>query len=131
MSRRLGLPLGAALAASLLLMACGSGHETERLQKLVGAWLRPDGGYVLTIQSIDDNGKVTASYANPSPIRVHQAKATINDRDELILFVELRDANYPGSIYTLRYNAETDRLEGDYYQAAMRQHFPVAFVRRP
>src|SRR5690349_10593320 len=33
------------------------------------------------------------------------------------VFVELRDVNYPGSIYTLTYEASSDQLKGIYYQA--------------
>jgi hypothetical protein len=46
------------------------------------------------------------------------------------LFIELRDANYPGSTYRLRYDAGRDVLEGAYFQAVERQTYDVSFVRR-
>jgi hypothetical protein len=95
---------------------------------LAGRWQRPDGGYVLEISDIGPNGRAKAAYFNPRPIHVERAEW--KDRDgPLQLFVELRDVNYPGSTYTLTYEAETDRLAGIYYQAAMRQTFDVAFER--
>lgn len=134
MSRRAVLLLAAAvtvIVGALIFTYRRDPGPDERYQKLQGKWLRPDGGYVLTIAAVDSSGNLIASYANPQPIRVHDAKAAVNERGEMMVTVELRDVNYPGSTYTLRYSAETDRLEGDYYQAAMRQHFPVVFVRRP
>ena len=46
------------------------------------------------------------------------------------LFVELRDVNYPGSTYSLRYDPARDVLEGAYFQAMEQQTFDVSFVRR-
>ena len=43
--------------------------------------------------------------------------------------VELRDVNYPGSTYTLTYDAKTDRLVGRYFQAVTGETFDVYFVR--
>jgi len=43
--------------------------------------------------------------------------------------LELRDVNYPGSTYTLQYDASYDRLEGTYFQAVHRQTFDIEFVR--
>ena len=45
------------------------------------------------------------------------------------MFVELRDVNYPGSAYNLRYDPKTDRLIGTYFQAVQRQTYDVEFVR--
>jgi len=45
------------------------------------------------------------------------------------VFIELRDANYPGSTYTLADDAKTDRLVGRYHQAVARETFEVFFVR--
>ncbi len=96
---------------------------------LAGRWQRPDGGYVLEISDIGPDGRVKAAYFNPRPI--HVARAEWKDREGLLqLFVELRDLNYPGSTYTLTYDAEADRLAGVYYQAALRQTFDVVFERR-
>jgi hypothetical protein len=45
------------------------------------------------------------------------------------VFIELRDANYPGSTYNLTYDPQSDQLQGIYYQAALQQQFEVFFVR--
>ena len=47
----------------------------------------------------------------------------------IILFVELRDVNYPGSNYSLQYDKVTDRLKGKYFQAVERRTFNVEFMR--
>ncbi len=103
-----------------------AGSDSSRL---AGRWQRTDGGYVLEISDIGPNGQATAAYFNPRPI--HVARAEWKEQDGRPgLFVELRDVNYPGSTYTLTYDAAADRLEGIYYQAAMRQTFDVVFERR-
>jgi len=43
--------------------------------------------------------------------------------------LELRDVNYPGSMYNLRYDPENDRLNGTYFQAVQRETYDVEFVR--
>ena len=95
---------------------------------LKGRWLRPDGGYILSVKDVDAGGKMDAAYYNPRPINVSKAQATW-EAATLKVFVELRDTGYPGSTYTLIYDPRTDRLGGLYYQAAMGQHFDVIFVR--
>ena len=97
-------------------------------QRLEGKWVRPDGGYVLEVKSIKRDGSVSAAYFNPRPVRVFRAEIAKKD-GAITLFVELRDVNYPGSIYNLQYDAATDRLKGTYFQAVERQTFSVEFVR--
>jgi hypothetical protein len=97
-------------------------------EKLKGRWQRPDGGYVLAINSIAGSGAIDASYYNPNPIHVAKAKAK-REGATLQVFVELRAPNYPGSTYTLTYDQEQDQLRGDYFQAVERQNFKVLFVR--
>ena len=70
----------------------------------------------------------TPHYFNPRPINVFQAQASHKD-GSLVVFVELRDANYPGSTYQLTYDAKADQLFGTYYQAAIKERFDVAFGR--
>ena len=41
---------------------------------LPGRWVRPDGGYVITIKSVDATGKLDAAYANPSPLPFAKAE---------------------------------------------------------
>jgi len=98
-------------------------------QRLVGRWLRPDGGYILEIRSVSPEGKIDASYLNPRSIRVARAEAFL-EAGKVTLFIELRDVNYPGSTYRLVYDGGRDVLEGLYYQALQQQTFDVAFVRR-
>jgi len=98
------------------------------LQKLIGKWERPDGGYILEIRGVDAGGKLDASYANPSPIKVSRARA-YSEGGETKLFIELTDVNYPGCIYQLALDTKNDQLFGTYFQAALQQTFDVAFGR--
>jgi hypothetical protein len=91
--------------------------------RLPGRWVRPDGGYVISIKSVD------ASYANPNPLPFYTAIAT-GDGGTLKLFFELRAGGYDGSTYTLNYDVAGDQLKGTYYQAVARQTFEVFFVRK-
>ncbi|MBW2642538.1 MAG: hypothetical protein JRC89_04000 [Deltaproteobacteria bacterium] len=91
--------------------------------------MRPDGGYVIKIRHIDKSGRVDAGYFNPRSINVSSAFAS-TETGRLKLFIKLQDRGYPGSTYTLIYNEENDALIGIYYQAALRQSFEVAFVRK-
>jgi len=107
--------------------------ETETKGKkgfevLEGRWLRPDGGYIIQIRSVDATGKMDAGYFNPRPIKVSRAEAT-KESGKTKVFVELNDVGYPGSTYTLTYDAKDDVLRGIYYQAAMKQSFDVYFTR--
>ena len=97
-------------------------------QKLKGRWQRPDGGYIMEIKSVAPDGAMDAAYFNPKSIHIAKAEASRNGADTKV-FIELRDANYPGSTYTLTYDPASDQLKGIYYQAVERQRFPVAFVR--
>lgn len=98
-------------------------------ERLRGRWLRPDGGYVLEVRTVNTEGRVEAAYYNPRPIHVGAAHASQTNQATQ-LFVELRDVNYPGSTYTLTYYPLTDRLAGIYFQAAQGQSFDVEFVRQ-
>ena len=75
-----------------------------------------------------NEGSVQASYFNPRPINVSRAEVGRTD-GSLTVFVELRDVNYPGSAYNLRYDPATDRLTGTYFQAVERQTYDIEFVR--
>jgi len=98
------------------------------VQRLAGRWVRPDGGYILELQEIKKDGSLRAAYFNPRPIKVFSAKWSRTER-KIDLFVELRDVNYPGSTYNLRYESKTDRLKGIYFQAVERQTFEIQFIR--
>ncbi|HWI58101.1 MAG TPA: hypothetical protein VNZ22_12805 [Bacillota bacterium] len=97
-------------------------------QKLTGKWLRPDGGYILEIKSVDAEGKLEAGYFNPDPITVSKAVA-LRDSQGTQVVIELRDVNYPGCLYRLKYDPKSDQLYGTYYQAAMDQTFDITFGR--
>jgi hypothetical protein len=96
---------------------------------LVGQWVRPDGGYVISIKAVNAGGKLDASYANPTPLPFSAAEAT-RDSGVFKLFFELRAGGYNGSTYTLTYDAASDQLKGVYYQAVARQKFEVVFKRK-
>jgi hypothetical protein len=103
--------------------------EEVNVERLVGRWLRPDGGYILEIRRGHANGHLDAVYFNPRPI--HVARAEWHRKEgRLQVFVELRDVNYPGSTYTLDYVLKQDRLVGAYFQAVQQQTFDVEFVRQ-
>jgi hypothetical protein len=95
---------------------------------LPGRWVRVQGGYVITIDSVDADGRLDASCANPRPLPFHTAVAT-RDGDGLKLFFELRAAGYNGSTYMLSYDAANDRLTGIYDQVVVKQKFEVVFIR--
>ena len=103
--------------------------ESVSEQRLVGRWLRPDGGYILEIRRAQTNGRLEAAYLNPRPINVARAEWHRKE-GRLQVFVELRDVNYPGSTYTLDFLPEQDRLVGAYFQAVQQQTFDVEFVRQ-
>ena len=98
-------------------------------ERLVGRWIRPDGGYVLEIRSAQADGKLDAAYLNPRSIKVSRAEWR-REEGRLLVFVELRDVNYPGSTYNLRFMPDKDSLVGAYYQAVQKQTFDVEFVRQ-
>jgi len=97
--------------------------------KLIGPWLRPDGGYVIDIRNISAGGMMEAAYFNPRPINVSRAEVA-RKKGSLEVFIELRDTGYPGSTYTLVYDPQQDVLSGIYYQATIGQSFEVIFVRK-
>ncbi|MBE0617519.1 MAG: hypothetical protein IH608_06285, partial [Proteobacteria bacterium] len=61
------LALVAVLALAAFEASGGSGPAADA-QRLVGRWVRPDGGYVLELVAIRDDGGVEALYFNPRPI---------------------------------------------------------------
>jgi hypothetical protein len=127
---------------SLLVVAvlCGGCGKTEPgkaapavapksdYQKLVGKWLRPDGGYVIEIKSVAADGKMEAGYFNPNPIHVSQAAAS-REGSVTKVFIELRDENYPGCTYKLTYDPGNDRFSGVYFQASQQQFYNIEFIR--
>ncbi len=98
------------------------------VQRLVGNWVRPDGGYILGVRTVDGTGHVDATYLNPRPIHVMRANAS-SMGSTMKLFIELRDEGYPGCTYDLTYNPGDDTLQGIYFQAQIQQRFDVVFLR--
>lgn len=97
-------------------------------QRLIGRWVRPDGGYILELKEIGKDGKLKAAYFNPKSIKV--ARAELHRKEgRLTLDVELRDVNYPGSTYHLQYDPKTDRLIGTYFQAVYGETYEIEFTR--
>jgi hypothetical protein len=99
------------------------------LDVLKGAWIRPDGGYTIAIESVGTNGRLDAMYFNPNPLPFAKAQAS-QDGTKLRASFELRSGGYEGSTYELTYDPTTDRLVGIYYQAVAKQNFEVFFTRR-
>jgi hypothetical protein len=95
---------------------------------LLGRWVRPDGGYAITITGVGTDGKLDAGYANPSPLPFAKAEAS-RDGKTIKIFLELRAGGYAGSTYTLTYDPVADRLAGIYFQAVAQHRFNVYFVR--
>ncbi len=98
------------------------------VQRLVGRWVRPDGGYILEVREVHKDGSVDAAYFNPRSVKVFKAVWT-KKRGKISVMVELRDVNYPGSTYNLRYDPKTDRLKGTYFQAVEKETYAIEFVR--
>lgn len=116
-----------ARTALTLLLASASAWASD-YHSLIGRWQRTDGGYVLDIRRVANDGTMQAGYFNPRPINVSRAKASVF-KEHLKVEVTLRDTGYPGSTYTLLYDPAKDALLGWYYQAVEKQNFDVIFVR--
>jgi hypothetical protein len=101
---------------------------SSEFSALIGRWVRPDGGYVITVKAVDANGKLDASYTNPNLLPFYTAEVT-RDGENVKLFFELRAGGYNGSTYNLNYDAASDQLKGVYHQAVAKQKFDVVFRR--
>jgi hypothetical protein len=125
-----GLLLVIGLVAAVLLIdwSSNTAPNPSEAERLVGRWERQDGGYVLEIRHVAADGQAEASYFNPNPIHVAQAGVK-QEGASVGIFIELQDVGYPGSTYTLTYDAQRDELQGTYFQAATQQQFDVTFVR--
>lgn len=110
--------------------AAEASHSARKsdIQRLVGNWVRPDGGYVLELKRIGKDGSLKAAYFNPRPIHVSRAEYHCKG-GTISIFVELRDVNYPGSTYNLQYDPTSGRLKGIYFQAALQQQYEVEFEK--
>jgi hypothetical protein len=104
--------------------------STKNINKnlLEGNWLRTDAGYRILISNLNEDGTLSAQYFNPNPINVGKANWE-ESYGNFKIIIELRDVNYPGSIYTLNYLPDRDMLAGEYYQAVEGLTFYVEFAR--
>jgi hypothetical protein len=110
-------------------MRASDAAATTGFDVLKGAWVRPDGGYVIVIKSTTPNGQIEAMYFNPNPLPFAKAQAA-HEGMTLRAFFELQAGGYGGSTYELSYDPASDRLKGIYYQAVAKQKFDVYFVRK-
>lgn len=101
----------------------------EGVAKLLGRWVRSDGGYVLELRNPDSSGKLEAKYLNPKPINVSRA-IWMRGGQGLQVAVELNDVGYPGATYVLSHDVQTDRLVGQYTQPQMQQTYEIEFIRQ-
>ena len=130
-AQALALALGGAAAQTVApgpASAPATAASLAAYSALIGRWVRPDGGYVITIRSVDAAGRLDAAYANPGPLPFYTAEAR-REGGQTRLFFELRAGGYGGSTYRLSYDAASDRLVGVYYQAVARQSYDVFFER--
>lgn len=106
-----------------------SQKEANPENELLGTWNRTDGNYSLVISDLKEAGQLVVQYLNPAPINVGRAAWRIH-QGKVQVYIELRDENYPGSIYQLSYEEASDQLMGTYYQAVTRQTYEVQFERK-
>ena len=104
--------------------------EKPDFKVIMGEWVRIDGGYVINVSSIKEDGSVDVGSSTPREIYVAEAKVSLW-KGMVRLYIKLQDKGYPGSTYTLYYNAEKKGLAGFYYQAVQKQTYEVVFVRKP
>jgi len=97
--------------------------------KLTGRWVRPDGGYIIEILNVHDEGTLEAAYYNPNPINIARAEWKEED-NRLKIFILFDDVNYQGSTYTLDYFPDRDLFIGAYFQATQQQTYYVEFTRQ-
>ena len=109
--------------------ATPSAPATVGFNLLKGTWVRPDGGYRIVIGGVGADGRIDATYYNPSQLPFATAQASMNGTQLRAAF-ELRAGGYDGSTYDLTYDPASDRLSGVYFQAVIKQKFDVYFVRK-
>jgi len=107
----------------------GASAAGNELALLTGAWVRPDGGYIILIKGVGNFGELQATYFNPNPLPFAKARAVL-EGGVLRTRFELQAGGYGGSTYELRYDRHSDRLIGTYYQAVAKQSFEVEFARK-
>jgi hypothetical protein len=123
----------AVIVALLILWFVDSGQRDAELQPLIGRWERINdrAGEEKTVEvgKVNPDGSAEVRYFNPKPINVGKARASMVDNFPS-LFIELPDAGYEGSTYSLTYEPSTDQLVGVYFQANEQRAYDVAFQRK-
>lgn len=119
----------AAVAPAALTPKAPAAALPEPVRKLLGRWLRSDGGYTLELKSAELSGVLEAGYFNPKPIHVSRA-IWMQGATGFQVVVELNDVGYPGATYVLAYDPQSDQLAGKYNQPAMQQSFDIEFIRQ-
>lgn len=94
---------------------------------LRGSWQRLDGGYVLQIEAVAQEGALQAGYFNPRPVRIASARWRFGG-SRLQLRIDLNDTGYEGAFYLLQYDPDRQRLVGEYHPASQ-DVFNVVFER--
>jgi hypothetical protein len=115
-------------ASPVAVTSTSAAVTAEQLEKIIGRWRRPDGGYILEIRGLDEAGDLDVGYFNPRPINVSAARVE-QSPSGLHVFVELRDTGYPGATYRLVHDSADDVLKGVYHQPSVNERFEVYFVR--
>lgn len=120
---------GSALSQTPPSRPAGTASAKVSAEVLKGTWVRPDGGYRIAINGVGPDGKLDATYFNPT--RLPFAKAQVSqDGATFRVLLELQAGGYAGSTYDLLYEPATNRLRGTFYQAVAKQKFDVYFVRQ-
>jgi len=112
------------LTASINAQAISGASE----DKLKGYRLRTDGTYTIEIVALEEGRKLSAKYFNPNPINVGKAGWRIFN-DETQIYMKLQDTKYPGCIYQLSFNENSEMLTGTYYQPLSKQTYKVDFKK--
>ena len=103
--------------------------EKPDFKVIIGEWVRPDGGYIVSVRNVNPDGSVDARYFNPGKINIAEANVSLW-KGMMKLFIKLQDKGYPGSTYTLYYYPEKDALAGFYYQAVTGKTYEVVFLEK-
>lgn len=117
---------------SLIIAAAGGvtvRAEDMDFARIVGKWVRPDGGYTLHVRQARADGSVDIGYYNPKEIHIAQADVRLW-KGMVMLYIRFDDEGYQGSTYKLFYYAEKDALAGFYYQAVQDRTYEVVFLRQ-
>ena len=86
----IGFPSGGAIASD----------ESPDFTKIIGKWVRPDGGYTIHVEDIKPDGSVNAGYFNPGEIDI--SEATVSKWKGLTkLYVKLQGKGYPHIVLVL------------------------------